>query len=363
MTETLRALASGFTMPPLNDLLMVAPRIEVQITLAILHVILWYFLINYLLYPIGIHIISNLKSRKQFCHLNRETFKKMLMWDMGDDEETQIKMISLFESAIVQHLIGGMLCLPSAIGLGHMLPVGVASAMACHGGLSEIGWEVEDMLIRVYEIIFGGVEGRKKNPMSLIIFLIMHHSAACCMVIPMNIFYHDNVYYHETTCWLQLAAFVAFYCQQYGFTLNVKTQEGLNKMKISISISFMIIIWSRVIRYAWLLQILMTTIWEDQNWIVIKCAVAPYILLSLVNVLIVMDASAKFAKFVPMQIKKHSMDDIEDLAIEALSSGRHIRRRESFTGLNMSRRNWAKIRGAVNMGVIKECKEKSKKLQ
>ena len=57
------------------------------------------------------------------------------------------------------------------------------------------------------------------------------------------------------------------------------------------------------------------------------------------------------------------MDDIEDLAIEALSSGRHIRRRESFTGLNMSRRNWAKIRGVVNMGVLKECREKPKKMQ
>ena len=155
---------------------------------------------------------------------------------------------------------------------------------------------------------------------------------------------------------------VAFFCQQYGYTLNVRTQEGLTKMKISISISFVLIMYGRVIRYAWLLQIIWTTMWEDQNWIVIKCAVAPFILMSLVNVLIVLDASAKFAKFIPMHIKKHSKDDIQDLAIEAASAGRYIRSRQSFSGLTLSRRNWAKIRGVVRMGIIREPKE-SKKME
>ena len=119
----------------------------------------------------------------------------MMTWDIGDNEEEQIKIISMMETPFLAHLMGGMLCLPSTIGLGSMLPVGVASAMACHGGLFEIGWEVEDMIVRFYEIIFGGEKGRKRNPTSLILVLIAHHSAACCLVIPVNIFYPDNVYY------------------------------------------------------------------------------------------------------------------------------------------------------------------------
>ena len=190
----------------------------------------------------------------------------------------------------------------------------------------------------------------------------MHHSCACSMVIPMNIFYSDNTYYAEMSMLLQLAVFIAFLWQQYGFTLNVGTQEGLIKMKISISINFMIIIWSRVIRYAWLWQILMMTVWEDKNWIVFKCAITPFICMTLFNVLVVLDSSIKFAKFVPMHIEKHSMDEIEDLAIEAASAGRHTRSRQSFSGLNLSRRNWAKIRGVVRMGIIRD-PEKSKKIQ
>ena len=178
----------------------------------------------------------------------------------------------------------------------------------------------------------------------------------------MNIYYAENTYYAEMSMLLQLAAFIAFLCQQYGFTLNVGTQDGLNKMKISVSINFIIIIWSRVIRYAWLWQILMTTVWEDQNWLVLKLAITPFIGMTLFNVIMVLDSSIKFAKFAPMHVEKHSLDEIKDLAIEAASAGRHTRSRQSFSGLNFSRRNWAKIRGVVRMGIVHET-EKSKKTE
>ena len=44
--------------------------------------------------------------------------------------------------------------------------------------------------------------------------LAMHHTAAQCCVVPLNLYYPDNVYYHEFVMWLQLAAAVALGLQQ-----------------------------------------------------------------------------------------------------------------------------------------------------
>ena len=73
----------------------------------------------------------------------------------------------------------------------------------------------------------------------------------------------------------------------------------------------------------------------------------------------------QFAKFVPMHIKKYSMDNSEDLAKESASSGRYIRstsftnsklftafgtewlRSKSFAGLRMSQKNFVVVRKEI----------------
>lgn len=166
--------------------------------------------------------------------------------------------------------------------------------------------------LRGLEIIFGGEKGRKMNPLSLIFTLCLRHSAACCMIIPMNIFYPDNVYYHEGFCIVQLGAFIVLFCQQYGYTLNVKTQECLTQMKICVSISFIVIMWTRVIRYAWLWSTLATMIWEDKNWVVIYCGVFPTLLLTLFNLVVMKDGAERFIKFVAMDVKEPSVRQISE---------------------------------------------------
>ena len=226
--------------------------------------------------------------------------------DIGDNEEEEIDFIATMQGTITQHGIGGLLCLPSAMGVGFVFPSGMAVAMANHGALCEIGHEIQDMLCKIYDMIFGGEQGRKKNPISLWFATIAHHSCALCLVVPMNIFYWNNRYYHEMTMWMQFAAFFAFTIQQYGYTLDTKSQEGLIRMKISVCLGLIIMVWTRVIRYFWLWIILGAVIWEDQNWIVIKAAILPFLGLTLINVYFVVDATAKFLKFMPMKIEKQS---------------------------------------------------------
>ena len=76
---------------------------------------------------------------------------------------------------------------PSAFGIG--LTGNFSAVLAAHAGLSEMGWEIQDLITRCYEIVFGGERGRKLNPLALMLLLVSHHSAACTAVIPMNIYY------------------------------------------------------------------------------------------------------------------------------------------------------------------------------
>ena len=359
--DTLNILPENYGIPPMKDLLLSVPRIDVQISLVLIHIIVWFILVNYIFKPIAVRIIWNLKNKERLISFHRDTYKKQIGMDIGDTEEEEIEFIANLEATVTQHGIGGALCVPSALGAGFLFPTGIAEAMACHGALSEIGTEVQDMLLRIYDIIFGGEKGRKRTPISLWFIMIAHHSVALCLVVPMNLFYWNNSYYHEMTMWLQFAAFLAFMIQQYGYMLNIKTREGLLKMKISVALGLVIMVWTRVIRYFWLWKIMGTLMWEDENWIVLKAAIVPFLGLSLVNVVFVIDASVKFAKFMPMQIEKHSEEEIKDLAVEAAFAGRHKRTRKSLSiSLSFSQKEWAKVRGAVMMGVFHDAKQSKK---
>ena len=183
-------------MSSIQDILLATAKIEVQIILALLHSVLWYVLINYVLFAIARKIICNMRSKKQFLHQTCESMKKMV-GDAWEDEESQIELAANTQCILVQHCVGGMLSLPSVLGMSYLFPAGVTAAMARHGALCEIGFEIQDTLLRTWQIVFGGEIGRKRNPLSMMVIQLMHHSLAFCLVIPLNIYYPDNVWYHE----------------------------------------------------------------------------------------------------------------------------------------------------------------------
>merc|ERR1712023_514681 len=122
--------------------------------------------------------------------------------------------------------------------------------MACHGALCEAGWELQDILSRISQRLFQGEKGRNENPLSLLAILFVHHAMGLSMVVPMNLLYHDNKYYHEFVFLLQAAAFAAMMLQSYGYTLDVKTRKGLSQMIVTIIMSSLLILYSRVLRFA-----------------------------------------------------------------------------------------------------------------
>jgi len=295
--EITRNLPYGYAIPSVSDLLMAKPTADVQITLAIIHSFIWFYLINKIFVPIIFWIYHNMKSKQRFLYFNRRLFKKAIGWDIGGDENEQKLAIARIDAAMVQHLVGAILCFPSGFGFGHLLPTGVATAMACQANLCELGWEIEDTLMRIYEIIFGGERGRKFNPPSLMLTLVAHHTAAWCMAIPINMYYPNCTLQHEGLCILQFGVALNFLCQKYGFTLDVANKRDLIKMKILCTIVFVTVIWTRLFRYTYIGITMLVMAYTDENFLLFKLMLVPTIFLSLFNVIVVKDATKKFLKF------------------------------------------------------------------
>merc|ERR1712117_621379 len=215
-----------------------------------------------------------------------------------------------------------------------------------HGGLCEVGWEISDTFQRIYQIFCGGTEGRAKNPLSLLVMFLMHHSCAQAMVLPLNMYYPDNVYYHEGVFLLQFAAFAAFSIQQYGYTLDVTTPNGLKQMKIATGTCLGVMTWARVLRYGYVWWKLISTFRNDGNTFVLRLALPPFVLMSLFNIALMCDCTQKFFKFWNKTIERDSPEAIREHATQELASERHLSSSESCNNFTTSRKDNAKVGGA-----------------
>lgn len=312
---------ASLTASVLGDVIFAAPSLNAQLINVLLHSILWALLVRVILPPIFAGYLRKMSCKTQFLKLAREFFKANFFYDMGEDEEGQIEWTAQFQGIVLQHGLGGLLCMPSALGLGGYLPAGLASMMARHGGLCEVGWELQDTIARVLELIFEGERGREKNPPALLLVLALHHTCAVCLVLPLNIYYPEDTHYHEGIMLLQLAAFIALSAQQYGWTLNVKNQKGLDDMRLSVTLSWVAIVWSRVLRYGFVWKALFLKFTNESDPFLLNIAFAPVVSMTLFNVPVVLDATAKLIKFYRMTIKEEEEGETQSATLLAQLSG------------------------------------------
>lgn len=348
----------------INDLINCAPKLEIQLIELAIQGIFWFVFIQFMTTYVFIPMMSKSPVKKQWTLLNQKSFKESLMIEF--DEEGAFNMACLFLGILCQHGVGGSLCIPSVFSLS-FISASTATTLACHGALCEAGWEIQDTVTRIYQLLFTGEDGKKNNPIPLLVILFFHHFMGLMMVIPMNLVGRDNKYYHEGVFLLQFAALVAMGLQQYGYTLNIETTSGLIMMKINVTVCFIIMWYSRAIRYGYVVYRIVIFLRDISTLMYVGgiCAAAA---MSLVNVLFCLDVTKKFVKFIQVPVSlldekdpakrqrniKHVKRTTVDL-YAALSSRRHPK---SIT-LTKSRKEWAKVRGAVHMmGAMKELKKK-----
>lgn len=277
--------------PSLGQLLAAAPTLPAQLALAALNSLVWYSVIA-LSTTFFKRAFRNKPWRKQWVSLQRTTAEKSFFIIL-DTDEAYYELACRMLGVVAQHLIGGALCFPSAYGP----PSELAYSFARHGALCEMGWELQDLLVRGWQCTFGGTEGRAKNPAGLLLILGLHHCMGCSLVIPLNLYYPRNRHIHEAVCLLQGAAAVALLMQNYGYTLDTSTRAGLLRMKFSVGFVWLVVLWSRVLRFTYLFFVLVPMLLVDGNALLSAGAVAVVLAMGYVNFIFFADATRKLLKF------------------------------------------------------------------
>eukprot|EP00930_Biecheleria_cincta_P005134 TRINITY_DN106057_c0_g1_i1.p1 TRINITY_DN106057_c0_g1~~TRINITY_DN106057_c0_g1_i1.p1 ORF type:complete len:343 (+),score=61.68 TRINITY_DN106057_c0_g1_i1:161-1189(+) len=284
-------------LPTIASLFLSTPTLEAQLSLIALHAAFWWCFINWASKSVVDPFVKLQPWEEQWLQLNKQFFKNSFFTAFSSDADA-FDFACVFQAILMQHFVGGVLCLPSTLGLEGR----AFTAMACHGALCEAGWELQDIVTRVHQRLLQGEKGKGLNPLPLLLVVLVHHAMGQSMAIPMNLYYADNRDYHELVFLLQVAAFVALSLQSYGYTLNVKTKTGLFKIKVNIAISWLAILYSRVVRFAIVGYRLASTFYMDGNLRMLYVGISALVLMGLFNATIFLDATQKLVKFAKMPL-------------------------------------------------------------
>merc|ERR1719384_102617 len=171
------------------------------------------------------------------------------MLDLDEVPDDMVdKGLGMMIPIMTQHFVGGMMCAPAIFGLG--VPRASAFAMARHGALIELGWELQDTIDRLYER-FCTPLGTQTQPNGMFFFLAMHHAMQWALVIPMNLYYSEVSGYHELVFMLEGAAGFAGGAICYGYTLDVTRRSELRQMVVLNALGFVVMVYTRFVHYWW----------------------------------------------------------------------------------------------------------------
>uniref|UniRef100_A0A7S3V232 TLC domain-containing protein n=1 Tax=Aplanochytrium stocchinoi TaxID=215587 RepID=A0A7S3V232_9STRA len=272
-----------------NDFFMAKRSFDVQFYLLFSQAIL--VKLMFVVFAKGARAIVDKKAwKKQFIALNKRTWTAMGV-DFGDDETWYQAALFNFPLSF-HHLVGGLLCVPSVFGVPGISKE-VAFALARHGALFETAWEFQDIVTRFYQFIFKE-NWRKLNPPGLLKILAIHHACGMCAVIPMNLYFGNSVLYHESIFLLQGAAGISIGSQSYAYTLDLKKDSDVFKYKILSLIVLAVILYTRVFRF-FSLGLELATLMYGSNFAIFALAMAASSLMSIFNVLLLLDALKKIS--------------------------------------------------------------------
>ena len=186
------------------------------------------------------------KTKQQFV----EMFMDMWAWN---------------QTLAIQHLVGGLVCLPAVVP-GHFgLDPPVASSLACLGILSEMGWEWEDMITWIYKR-FATPNGNTRVPNALLMILAIHHSLTSILGIPVILYYRNLNELHWLCFDLQAAAAVSLMVTEYTKMLDVTVPSQLRQFQSLTLFALVVMIATRGIHWVYLCCKFIYIWYQDKNW-------------------------------------------------------------------------------------------------
>jgi len=171
-------------------------------------------------------------------------------------------MWPLLQCVCFQHFVGGILCLPSLLGL---LDESTASSLACLGILSEIGWEISDTLIWIHKRYFTE-NGKIKVPGALFIVIGLHHSLSSLLGIPMILNYRNSKTLHLICFEMQAASAVALFVKEYTKLLDVSVPRQLRLFQAMTGFALAVMVFCRLIHWPSLVFDFCKIWYEQKAW-------------------------------------------------------------------------------------------------
>lgn len=279
----------------LAGLVRCAPTLEVQLSLLMGISLFWMLALRFL----GRSVLEPwIESRRWGAHFlsNWRYANKRFGIDYGGED---LRASAAFMTVVPQHIVGGLLALPAALPSAALL-AGLSSetstALLRMAGLSEAGWELQDLLIRAYELLFLA-HGRKLNPPLPLAVALTHHILGLSMVIPMNVFFAHRPDYAELVLVLQLVSAVGVSIQLYVLTLDTTKRFELRQLQFLATLAMVLFIYARGFRFTVLGNGLLAGLAPEHPRMYRVGRIA-FVAMFFTNVVIILDAVERCAKHV-----------------------------------------------------------------
>lgn len=333
-----------------DNFIACASELDVQLAWIAIWAIIWFYFLPYLSYDIFAPYVNKQPWGKQWVDIQRRSYKTIVGIEFPT-HDTALRTFSMGTCILFQHFVGGIMTLPSVV----FGPGGWASSLACIGGLCEAGWELQDAMLRLWWIYNG--TNKEENPPVMLALLLCHHMMGMTLVLPMNLYYRDSVYYHEFIFLLQFAACFALGISSYGYSVDVTKPAGLTQMKVISVLTWIAIVYTRILRYGWIAYHFLAQLYADGSNMFYGGIFAG-LLMGIINFLFFVDATKRLIKFIPMN---HKEDQVEEIAQTTVRAGhpRTSMTRRSFIMVSLKsnpKAHWTKVRAAMALGVLKEVK-------
>ncbi len=124
-----------------------------QAALALAQATLWWAFVPWFGERVVRRYVDRAPWGAQWYELNRATRKYL---SPPETDKVAREMCGI----LLQHQIGALLVVPAMVGA---LQPELASALALHGALCEVGMELQDAVVRIYDVLFFGEEGKMRQ--------------------------------------------------------------------------------------------------------------------------------------------------------------------------------------------------------
>ena len=168
------------------------------------------------------------------------------------------------QTVCLQHFVGTCFCIPAIFNIGGFESA-TASSIAMLGILSEMGWELMDVLRMIYVRIFRE-NGKKIVPDRVFHIELAHHSLASCLGVQFILNFHDSRMLHWMVFDLHFSSAIMMTTSTITKFLDITDPRQMRLFKVLNFICFVVVVWTRIIHWVYLASSFAIALFESGSW-------------------------------------------------------------------------------------------------